>query len=1467
MNQQNKIFAIAIDAYWNIQLVSLDNPVGDANRLIKVLQEKYNYTIAAEPLFDHDATKTRIEEKLFSFRRNSDPEDVLIIFFAGHGGKDEGSQDGFWHPIDGQEIDDVQDFVWNATVLQTIRVMKFKHVLLITDSCYSGTFIPRTRVMETPATMEDADQLESRWVFVSGGEERVGDGAAGKGSPFMNSVYQFLETNQKKRFPATDLFDAVKRDAENYGWKHNPNAAPLPMQGHKGGVLVFERNDISPKGEENEAIKPFPPPAGPALAHYIPRTVSPRNQDTQKEWFFGVEPDSKRLIDVMQNEQRVVLLGNAGSGKSRELERLWQDVTGDPGRFLPIYKRFNTYIDQQLGEFLPDGGKEVDPYMAFFILDGLDEVQPQYFSNAIRSIEEFLLNNPQARVVISCRTNFYELPGHDFSGTLSDFSVYKLNDISLKEIRDYATGVKRMDGNEFVREINENRFGDLASKPFFLEVLLRYYENRGNLNASRSAVIEETLKAQIASNRKHLHATAIGRQLTTNVALDMLEKIGFIMEQMGKNNLPDRELRAIFSESNSYEMVQALPAFYLNEEQNTWQFDHNNVQEFLAASVLKTQDFGDIIRLVTTTSGKIKPGWVNTLSFFVSIGGDAIVQAVLAWMVEHDPEFIFRFEPERIPDEWRKKLAIELIQMHAKENIWFSSSKYSEEDIARMGAYPEVIELLLADLERGATRTVISNAFRVLRYMDWERFPAEKERFKASLLNILFSKTAGPDDFIYSILNVIGDLQFAIKEEVDRIITKYRNSINAFIRAGLYSLINSYGLVDDYIDVFIDGLNLEKISEPTDARSDVSLLDEQVRWFDGITKVQSFESIRKLLLIYNKPGSWRNFSRDEDRAFLDNIVKQATALYPHHGDLYGMLLTTLKDVALHGMPEDGRRITTFFKNTGSAFRALMDVLSEASDYIRAILYSFLVDAELVPVIISAYRDKTISESQIDEIYKAINWNSVRTDMPDDILVQLGDAFFKASGKRLERPAIRRWEDIQRKTAQESFDVLFDRERFKEGIKTFYGGVGKTTITWDDVIKVRAQVDGSKVPDAIFSFISNFFRGRQAYPMVELLEFVDTSGFEWYAVHQAYQSLERGTERNITVGDNAIAAIVDWCKETASSINVEKAIRNSAEVVMVLWYFIRELNVTLPNEQLLPFTLYYDFRAKIKLQDKGSIDVLATKVGLDELHKQVLSNLAKEDLPVLAWLNNASYAVSAKFVTGYPLIMVHILATEDRDYKYNELLDWWFEVSGNLQMAREVLTRAASVSLRLAAAKILAKVPAERGTVAEAMVQILGTEDATEDEKLTAARRLAVVGDVRGIAFITEKILSNVSRLDRAHMEFGFALTEFKSLNALPYVFQLISIALAPELRPRDRHGFFFSKVLEALYNIGMQSRAALDELSRMVTVFISENEGKLVDLEVLKVNLRRMEEQFSAKEDHSASLETAIRTYREMKRR
>jgi len=125
-------------------------------------------------------------------------------------------------------------------------------------------------------------------------------------------------------------------------------------------------------------------------------------------------------------------------------------------------------------------------------------------------------------------------------------------------------------------------------------------------------------------------------------------------------------------------------------------------------------------------------------------------------------------------------------------------------------------------------------------------------------------------------------------------------------------------------------------------------------------------------------------------------------------------------------------------------------------------------------------------------------------------------------------------------------------------------------------------------------------------------------------------------------------------------------------------------------------------------------------------------------------------------------------------------------------------------------------------------------------------------------------LHSTSELRQSDHNLCHSLNGIKSIQALPYILQLVTLALRPDYRAQYQHSFFFSKILDTLYSIGTQSWEALDEVTKEINTFITENTGKLVDLEVLKVNLLRMQDQYVANLDQALTLTEALAGFKEI---
>ena len=129
-----KYYALVIgnNKYENVP--PLKTAVSDAEAIASILQEKYGFT--TQLLLN--ASRGEIMTALNDYRRKLGESANLIIYYAGHGVYDSDVDKGYWIPVDAK-LDDTGNWISADDVTTSIRQIPAKHILIISDSCYSGT--------------------------------------------------------------------------------------------------------------------------------------------------------------------------------------------------------------------------------------------------------------------------------------------------------------------------------------------------------------------------------------------------------------------------------------------------------------------------------------------------------------------------------------------------------------------------------------------------------------------------------------------------------------------------------------------------------------------------------------------------------------------------------------------------------------------------------------------------------------------------------------------------------------------------------------------------------------------------------------------------------------------------------------------------------------------------------------------------------------------------------------------------------------------------------------------------------------------------------------------------------------------------------------------------------------------------------------------------------------------------------
>jgi hypothetical protein len=185
-------------------------------------------------------------------RQELTPSDRLLIYYAGHGELDEVNHRGYWLPVDA-ERENTANWISNVAITDLIHIIPPNQLIVIADSCYSGTLSRYALVVVQPDggtadRSQELDKLSSvrtRTVMTSGGVAPVIDGLGGDNSVFAHALVATLEHNTGA-ITGYELFSQVAPEvtasAASVGFVQTPEYAPLKYAGHEAGDFVFRRS-------------------------------------------------------------------------------------------------------------------------------------------------------------------------------------------------------------------------------------------------------------------------------------------------------------------------------------------------------------------------------------------------------------------------------------------------------------------------------------------------------------------------------------------------------------------------------------------------------------------------------------------------------------------------------------------------------------------------------------------------------------------------------------------------------------------------------------------------------------------------------------------------------------------------------------------------------------------------------------------------------------------------------------------------------------------------------------------------------------------------------------------------------------------------------------------------------------------------------------------------------------------------
>ena len=229
------VVLFGIDQYADKSIPPLESAIFDAETVGKLFADKLGYEVKVVK----NATKADIVRTLNQLSTEMQVHDSVIIYYAGHGYRNEKTGGGYWIPADAS-VTDPATWISNTDVSSMMSDISAKQMVMISDSCYSGTFAEQKLGM-TGMGIKPDEVLAKRSVIVmsSGGDEPVADEGKEGHSIFAWDLMQALR-NVDNWQPGTTIFEQVKREVMK-SFPQTPQYGAVKSAGHEaGGEYLFE---------------------------------------------------------------------------------------------------------------------------------------------------------------------------------------------------------------------------------------------------------------------------------------------------------------------------------------------------------------------------------------------------------------------------------------------------------------------------------------------------------------------------------------------------------------------------------------------------------------------------------------------------------------------------------------------------------------------------------------------------------------------------------------------------------------------------------------------------------------------------------------------------------------------------------------------------------------------------------------------------------------------------------------------------------------------------------------------------------------------------------------------------------------------------------------------------------------------------------------------------------------------------
>lgn len=806
---------------------------------------------------------------------------------------------------------------------------------------------------------------------------------------------------------------------------------------------------------------------------YIQRSLTHLKAIQETLKYYYPEKEFRPLRELLSEKQKMVLLGDAGMGKSTELRYLYNDLLISDEDVFPVWVSLNIHLLSESFEvYLPELAN-IDSAKIVLIMDGYDEIPSSDHPQLNRLIANLLLKRFNIKVLLSSRKNTY-----DISTKLEGFDVYYLNGVDLIDTERYFSDIgDALQYRDFEQELKRVNFLDIIKNPFYLNTIIYLYLSENALPDSRSKLMHHCIEKMITLDSKRSNTVETFDRFEV---IKVIKKVALTMEMLCRNVISEADLRQIL-DKNEFDELKYFGGFKKeNGTYESWKFDHNNFQEYLAASTISHLPFDQILKIISFEPDYtvLNPSWLNTISYLLAeIDSKDTFDKLLLWLTTHNSHFLVNAEPNRINKDIRFDVFKSIFYEFENDDTFLYSNHFTDNQlVAFVHDIDNVFIFLLEKYSLSNNIKVKTNALRLLGHIDYSKYYADFQTLYDTLfegiknhkilvnalllhhkLDCLYQTNKLKDDKIEQIINNIFDVQ---SYEV--------------IKSGV-KIINHSEFADKYVSYLIKAF----ITEPTDNIFDVSFKFNLDIAFGNI---KSKDGIINLLNQLNEVDWYY-----ENKSSIDFFTKVMENVYNLYLKDDSILLDVIKTISNPELQESvfyQKPWLDFINKTGKrdfVFEQLLKAYNDKKIQNERIL-ALLVTAQTIEHLLD----------DINSLHSKVNWfqliNVSANDNKDVIFHRIISSIEK-SNNDTDNYFLNEFN-----FKQGSFNLLFDAYGFKKALKIFIDSYSKEKITKEDVTllinKNHSIRQMFNTPDCIISLLQILTTNYKEISIAQFSEFIN-----------------------------------------------------------------------------------------------------------------------------------------------------------------------------------------------------------------------------------------------------------------------------------------------------------------------------------------------------------------------------------------